>query len=885
MLRKKFIGRAAIAILAVLFAVVVTGCSTPNDTDNPSGPVALTGTVTIDGWITVNDTVIANVTGMNAGKAARIYKWQISDTEDGTYTVIQDATEEGYTPVETDEGRWLQLVVSANGYTGTKSSNKALVREEGAEPPTINTVTVSPKTVTVAKGGTVTFTADVDGTYPSGDSLKDSDKGVIWSVNSEISSITTDGELTVAANETAGTLTVTVKSAIDQTKTDTATVTVFTGSLVVTIPSYIKTGDTVTADHAAVEGVTYQWQTLDDFYIDNFPPPTITNILAATAKSYTTVDADETQYIRVVAKIGTDEYPSNIVYVRSADDPAPVVTEIEISTYNDDPAEVTKGYMLSLYATLTGTNLDYPSDQIVKWEVNSTTPGTYIDDGTLYVSFAETASTLTVKATSLITPEVYGTLDVTVNAYDGKSLTVSTITGLDGKWATVRVFSTFDEGEVAYGSEEILGGAVSFGLRSTSDYMSWTGNGEHWITLEVGHDLYIFTNGQSLNATWASNPKYNFTNAHSDIAFNLFKKIPLGEGGYELTINGFDPSQNGEEVELDISDFETYDTVAVGYGIIANGSVTVNLIDGADGISGWTDGGNYGIKLALIDGWNWEQYLYTDGDELDDLGITNSYDLDNAPKYTFTGAGPGTIAFSKFKILEFPYIPPTVTPITITGMSDLGEGTYVHIDLIDSYSSEYAPIQEDGSAVIDIWGWDGTGMYRIKLTTEGDIYVYTNGQTLDDLDVTGWDDLYDNLPYYNFDDGLEIAFSDFMLADLPLPTVTITGMGTDFEDEEWTIDFTDGNYNWGGFGIVTDGSLEFKISPNWDSSIWDGTGMFYVWLYGPGIGNAYIYIADNTLEDLGISTINDARDANLPAFNFSDSKTIDFTQFGGPLGY
>ena len=88
--------------------------------------------------------------------------------------------------------------------------------------PTVTNVSVSPETATVKVGGTVQFTAEVSGTG-------DYKKGVTWSVRGGISEGTTiseDGLLTVAEDETATELTVTATSVGDRTKSATAIVTV-----------------------------------------------------------------------------------------------------------------------------------------------------------------------------------------------------------------------------------------------------------------------------------------------------------------------------------------------------------------------------------------------------------------------------------------------------------------------------------------------------------------------------------------------------------------------------------------------------------------------------------------------------------------------------------
>ena len=93
-----------------------------------------------------------------------------------------------------------------------------------ADMPTITGVTVSPATTSVAKGGSKQFTATVYGTK-----LEEADKAVNWTVTGSAKAgtvIAADGTLTIADDETATNLTVKATSAIDNTKSGMATVTV-----------------------------------------------------------------------------------------------------------------------------------------------------------------------------------------------------------------------------------------------------------------------------------------------------------------------------------------------------------------------------------------------------------------------------------------------------------------------------------------------------------------------------------------------------------------------------------------------------------------------------------------------------------------------------------
>lgn len=84
--------------------------------------------------------------------------------------------------------------------------------------PVVSSVSVSPERTSVERGKTQQFTARVDGVGV--------DDTVTWSVNGTDSKIDATGRLTVGANETEQTLTVTATSSFDSSKNATASVTV-----------------------------------------------------------------------------------------------------------------------------------------------------------------------------------------------------------------------------------------------------------------------------------------------------------------------------------------------------------------------------------------------------------------------------------------------------------------------------------------------------------------------------------------------------------------------------------------------------------------------------------------------------------------------------------
>jgi hypothetical protein len=221
-----------LAGFAILFAVTIfslAGCSMDSDDDSTvtATPPALSGSVTISGFIKVGQETTANTNGLE-GTGSISYQWEIADSRDMvSFTAISGAATEAYIPVEDDEGRWLRVTVIRTGYTGSISSLPIQVQEANAIVPTVNSVTISPASASVAQGGTRQFTASVTGTNSPA-------QIVTWTIETSgkapETSINRDGLLTVALNETLSTLTVKAASTVDDTQYDTATVDVIAAS-------------------------------------------------------------------------------------------------------------------------------------------------------------------------------------------------------------------------------------------------------------------------------------------------------------------------------------------------------------------------------------------------------------------------------------------------------------------------------------------------------------------------------------------------------------------------------------------------------------------------------------------------------------------------------
>ncbi len=197
---------------------------------NPLTTVTVTGDVTVRGNnCTGVDAYGANVTvgGNMASDGAGVKA--VKSTAYGKSTVIISGSLTAGTPFVTVGTTVMtaaqgQKDPSGSPITYTDLVNTVQIGSVGNPVPTVDSVTVTPATASVQKGGTKAFSAAVNGTnYPA--------QTVTWSVygnNSGGTSINSSGVLTVAANETAATLTITSTSTVNTAKSGTATVTVTT---------------------------------------------------------------------------------------------------------------------------------------------------------------------------------------------------------------------------------------------------------------------------------------------------------------------------------------------------------------------------------------------------------------------------------------------------------------------------------------------------------------------------------------------------------------------------------------------------------------------------------------------------------------------------------
>lgn len=166
----------------------------------------------------------------------------------------------------------------------------SFITDGDIEQPTaaILTVSVSPSRTTVAKGGTLQFTAIVTGAH--------TDKSVAWTVTGGGSgtTISTDGLLSVSPDETAGTLAVWAISIVDTAKGAMSTVTVSAETLSPTQPATQPPSQPATQPPASTPSPTPPM-----YPTSPTPPPTIGSI------AVTAVALDKTTLALTIGESGT----------------------------------------------------------------------------------------------------------------------------------------------------------------------------------------------------------------------------------------------------------------------------------------------------------------------------------------------------------------------------------------------------------------------------------------------------------------------------------------------------------------------------------------------------------------------------------------------------
>jgi hypothetical protein len=203
-------------------SLTVTAASTVDTTKSGTAAVTVTVPVTVTG-VTVSPATASVIRGgtqaftaevAGTGSPAQTVTWSVGGNS-STETAISDA---GVLAVAAGETAASLTVTAASTVDATKSGAASVT----IPVPAVIRITITPARVSVVKGGTYTFSAEVVGT-------NNHDKTVTWSVsgkNSTGTAISAAGVLTVAADETATDFIVRATSTFNTSKFDTAAVTI-----------------------------------------------------------------------------------------------------------------------------------------------------------------------------------------------------------------------------------------------------------------------------------------------------------------------------------------------------------------------------------------------------------------------------------------------------------------------------------------------------------------------------------------------------------------------------------------------------------------------------------------------------------------------------------
>jgi len=418
----------------------------------------------------------ASVIGIN--NPAQTVTWSISGN-DSAGTNISSTGELSIAVGETATALTVKAVSSANPM---KSATSTVTVTN--IPATVSSVTITPKTVSAVTGSAVTFSAAVAGTNnPS--------QTVTWGVSGKTCAATvinSSGVLTIALDETASALTVTAVSTADITKFDTATVTVTsTPPPIATVSDVTVTPTTVSVSKgntytfsAAVTGTNNPAQTVTWSLSGNNSTSTIVSSSGVLA-----VAAGETATTLTVWATSTANNTISSTSTVTVTDLSTTGPTVDLVTVNPATATAAKGNTQSFSAAVTGSN--GPS-QTVTWNVSgNASAGTAIgSNGLLTVGADETATTLTVRATSADNTKS-GTATVTVTSTSQPTVTVSYV-----------VVSSVSN-SVQVGTTRTFTAAVA-GTNNPAQTVIWSVSGNNSASTSISN-LGVLTIGSDETAT------------------------------------------------------------------------------------------------------------------------------------------------------------------------------------------------------------------------------------------------------------------------------------------------------------------------------------------------------------------------------------------------
>lgn len=306
------------------------------------------------------------------------------------------------------------------------------IEEEVEEPipepdPEINSVEVSPNAVTVAPSSVITFAAIVNGS-------EELSKEVTWSISGQRdpnTKITSDGVLTIGADEDAMMIRVTARSVIDTSKYGTATISIDEDAPVLQQVTgfYLEPIEaTVIKDHslrfqAIVTGVNITNHNATFAVSGNQSPQTI-----ITPEGVLYVDKEETSALLIVTGTCaadpnfTDTSLVTVIPPELAED-EPVVTVIQLY-----PAYTQIGRGMNARFAVQLTGLNNPPASII-WDLTGATSlATHVSrDGIVYIGADEQLHEITLRATVSYDPTKFVEATINVVSEDTPGIDETTV--------------------------------------------------------------------------------------------------------------------------------------------------------------------------------------------------------------------------------------------------------------------------------------------------------------------------------------------------------------------------------------------------------------------------------------------------------------------------
>lgn len=306
------------------------------------------------------------------------------------------------------------------------------IEEEVEEPipepdPEINSVEVSPNAVTVAPGSVITFAAIVNGS-------EELSKEVTWSISGQRdpnTKITSDGVLTIGADEDAMMIRVTARSIVDTSKYGTATISIDEEAPILQQVTgfYLEPIEaTVIKDHslrfqAIVTGVNITNHDATFAVSGNQSPQTI-----ITPEGVLYVDKEETSALLIVTATCaadpkfTDTSLVTVIPSELAED-EPVVTVIQLY-----PAYTQIGRGMNARFAVQLTGLNNPPATII-WDLTGASSlATHVSrDGVVYIGADEQLHEITLRATVSYDPTKFAEATINVVSEDTPGIDETTV--------------------------------------------------------------------------------------------------------------------------------------------------------------------------------------------------------------------------------------------------------------------------------------------------------------------------------------------------------------------------------------------------------------------------------------------------------------------------